>query len=97
MFSKDLEEGIQRDDIFNSSYSKKLIEILRKPYDETEFLKLYDEASLKRPLTRSRQLRDGREIEYNVEDQLALSYLEKYTGKLTETTCYMCSCGSVLC
>ncbi|KAL1208674.1 hypothetical protein V5N11_012490 [Cardamine amara subsp. amara] len=75
----DLEDGIEPGDIFNSSYSKKLMEILRKPYDETEFLKLYYEASLKRPMTRCRELRDGREIEYNVEDQLAPSYLEKYT------------------
>ncbi|EOA33584.1 hypothetical protein CARUB_v10019729mg [Capsella rubella] len=75
----DLEDGTEPDDIFNSSFSKKLIEILRNPYDEKEYLRLYHEASLKRPLTRSRQLRDGREIEYNVEDQLAPSYLEKYT------------------
>ncbi|XP_010474376.1 PREDICTED: uncharacterized protein LOC104753889 [Camelina sativa] len=79
MFSKDLEDGVDPDDLFNSSYSKRLMELLRNPYDEEEYLRLYTEASLKRPLTRSRQLRDGREIEYNVEDQLAPSYLEKYT------------------
>ncbi|CAE5964430.1 unnamed protein product [Arabidopsis arenosa] len=75
----DLEDGIEPDDIFNSSFSKKLMEILRNPYDEKEFLRLYNEASLKRPLTKSRQLRDGREIEYNDQHKLALSYLEKYT------------------
>ncbi|XP_010416660.1 PREDICTED: uncharacterized protein LOC104702502 [Camelina sativa] len=77
----DLEDGVELelDDLFNSSFSKRLIELLRNPYDEKEYLQLYTEASLKRPLTRSRQLRDGREIEYNVEDQLAPSYLEKYT------------------
>jgi hypothetical protein len=55
------------------------MEILRNPYDEKEFLRLYNEASVKRPLTKSRQLRDGREIEYYCDDQFALSYLEKYT------------------
>ncbi|KAG7659880.1 hypothetical protein ISN44_As01g066950 [Arabidopsis suecica] len=75
----DLEDGIKPDDIFNSSFSKKLMEILRNPYDEKEFLRLYNEASVKRPLTKSRQLRDGREIEYYCDDQFALSYLEKYT------------------
>ncbi|EFH63933.1 hypothetical protein ARALYDRAFT_895612 [Arabidopsis lyrata subsp. lyrata] len=75
----DLEDGIKPDDIFNSWFSKKLMEILRNPYDEKEFLRLYNEASLKRPLTKSRQLRDGREIEYNDQHKLALSYLEKYT------------------
>jgi len=63
------------------------MEILRNPYDEKEFLRLYNEASVKRPLTKSRQLRDGREIEYYCDDQFALSYLEKYTGTLIETTC----------
>lgn len=83
MFSKDVEDGIEADDIFNSLFSKKLMEILRKPYDKKDLLKLSKVASLKRPLTRSRQLRDGREIEYNVENQLTLSFLEQYPGKLS--------------
>lgn len=93
MFSKDLEDGIEPDDIFNSLFSKKLMEILRNPYDEKEFLRLYNEASFKRPLTRSRQLRDGREIEYDVEDQLALSYLEKYTGTNNFLNVFLWTCS----
>lgn len=80
MFSKDVEDGVESDDIFNSMFSKKLMEILRKPYDKKEFLKLSKTASLKRPLTRSRELRDGREITYNVKNELTLSFLEQYPG-----------------
>ncbi|ESQ27391.1 hypothetical protein EUTSA_v10018476mg [Eutrema salsugineum] len=74
----DLEDGIVPDNILNSSFSKKLLEILRKPYDKNEFLQRCTEASRKRQLTRTRQLRDGKEIEYQVEDQLGPSYLEQY-------------------
>ncbi|CAA7013443.1 unnamed protein product [Microthlaspi erraticum] len=74
----DLEDGIEPDNIFNSSFSKRLMEVLREPYDKKEFVKLYHQASHKRPLTRYRQLRNGTEIEYNVHNQLTHSYLQDY-------------------
>uniref|UniRef100_A0A1J3EHY0 Uncharacterized protein n=3 Tax=Noccaea caerulescens TaxID=107243 RepID=A0A1J3EHY0_NOCCA len=74
----DLEDGIEPDNIFNSSFSKKLMEVLREPYDKKEFVKLHHQASHKRPLTRYRQLRNGNEIEYNVHSQLTHSYLQDY-------------------
>ncbi|CAH8305250.1 unnamed protein product [Eruca vesicaria subsp. sativa] len=74
----DLEDRIEPEDMFNSKFSKKLLEILRQPYDKDEFKQRYLEASHKKQLTRSRQLRDGREIEYNVDHQLGPSYLDRY-------------------
>ncbi|KAF8092646.1 hypothetical protein N665_0407s0025 [Sinapis alba] len=74
----DLEDRIEPEDIFNSTFSKKLLEILRQPYDKNEFKQRFLEASHKKQLTRSRQLRDGREIEYNVDHQLGPSYLDRY-------------------
>lgn len=68
--------------MFNSTFSKKLLEILRQPYDKNEFKQRFLEVSHKKHLTRSRQLRDGREIEYNVDHQLGPSYLDRYPGKI---------------
>ncbi|CDY38356.1 BnaA02g18490D [Brassica napus] len=74
----DLEDRIEPEDLFNSTFSKKLLEILRQPYDKNEFKQRLFEASQKKQLTRSRQLRDGREIEYNVDHQLGPSYFDRY-------------------
>lgn len=74
----DLEDRIEPEDMFNSTFSKKLLEILRQPYDKNEFKQRLFEASQKKQLTRSRQLRDGREIEYNVDHQLGPSYFDRY-------------------
>ncbi|KAG2313471.1 hypothetical protein Bca52824_025028 [Brassica carinata] len=74
----DLEDRVEPEDMFNSTFSKKLLEILRQPYDKDEFKQRFLEASQKKQLTRSRQLRDGREIEYNVDHQLGPSYLDRY-------------------
>ncbi|CAH2067709.1 unnamed protein product [Thlaspi arvense] len=74
----DLEDGTEPEIVFNSSFSKKLLEVLRKPFDKDEFLQRCHEASVKKQLTRSRQLRDGREIEYNVDNQSTPSYLDQY-------------------
>ncbi|XP_056850187.1 uncharacterized protein LOC108843148 [Raphanus sativus] len=74
----DLEDRIELEDMFNSTFSKKLLEILRQPYDKNEFKQRFLEVSHKKHLTRSRQLRDGREIEYNVDHQLGPSYLDRY-------------------
>ncbi|KAJ0231668.1 T142 protein [Hirschfeldia incana] len=74
----DLEDRIEPEDMFNSTFSKKLLEILRQPYDKDEFKQRFLEVSQKKQLTRSRQLRDGREIEYNVDHQLGPSYLDRY-------------------
>ena len=83
VFPKDLEDRIEPEDMFNSTFSKKLLEILRQPYDKNEFKQRLFEASQKKQLTRSRQLRDGREIEYNVDHQLGHSYFDRYPGNLT--------------
>nr|VDD23447.1 unnamed protein product [Brassica oleracea] len=74
----DLEDRIEPEDMFNSKFSKKLLEILRQPYDKNEFKQRLFGASQKKQLTRSRQLRDGREIEYNVDHQLGPSYFDRY-------------------
>ncbi|CAN8234257.1 unnamed protein product [Cochlearia groenlandica] len=74
----DLDDATEPEIVWESSFSKRLIEILRKPYNKKEFIKRFHEASLKRPVTRYRQLRDGREIEYDVDNQFRDSYLQRY-------------------
>ncbi|KFK44257.1 hypothetical protein AALP_AA1G235000 [Arabis alpina] len=62
-----------------SWFRKEIMEVLKQPYTEEEYKELNQEASVRRLLTRCRELRDGREITYQT-DQVRPSYLDRYPG-----------------
>ncbi|KAH0927688.1 hypothetical protein HID58_019944 [Brassica napus] len=74
----DLEKDDSTDDeSFGSCvFRKELIDVLEKPYDEGELLLLSSQASMKKPVSRCRELRKGRESSYET-SELGQSYLEK--------------------
>ncbi|ESQ49257.1 hypothetical protein EUTSA_v10020550mg [Eutrema salsugineum] len=72
----DLEEESAEDESSSSCFKEKLMDVLEKPYDEEELLRLSREVSVKKPVTRCRELRKGRESNYKT-DELGHSYLEK--------------------
>uniref|UniRef100_A0A1J3J1K1 Uncharacterized protein n=1 Tax=Noccaea caerulescens TaxID=107243 RepID=A0A1J3J1K1_NOCCA len=72
------EESDDNDDDQRSSwFRKEITNILKQPYNEKELLELKKEASERRSLTRCRELRDGRDIDYATEEK-GPSYLDKY-------------------
>ncbi|KAL0817550.1 hypothetical protein Bca101_073994 [Brassica carinata] len=75
----DLEKDDSTDDDESGSSSvfrRELIDVLEKPYDAGELLLLSSQASMKKPVSRCRELRKGRESSYET-SELGLSYLEK--------------------
>ncbi|CDY28022.1 BnaC05g44240D [Brassica napus] len=74
----DLEKDDSTDDESGSSsaFRRELIDVLEKPYDAGELLLLSSQASMKKPVSRCRELRKGRESSYET-SELGLSYLEK--------------------
>lgn len=76
---KDVENGDQRP----SWFRKEIMEVLKQPYNETEFMEFHREASVCRCLTRCRELRDGRELTYET-NQMRPSYLDEYPSKLPD-------------
>ncbi|CAA7047820.1 unnamed protein product [Microthlaspi erraticum] len=75
----DLEEESDEDDDDQRSswFRKEITSILKKPYNEKELLELKKQAAERRSLIRCRELRDGREIDYET-DEKGRSYLDKY-------------------
>ncbi|CAH2054580.1 unnamed protein product [Thlaspi arvense] len=72
----DLEQESTEDESSNTCFKKKLMEVLEKPYDKRELSRLSREVSIKKRVTRWRELRKGREGYYETDD-LGPSYLEK--------------------
>ncbi|KAI4313570.1 hypothetical protein L6164_026535 [Bauhinia variegata] len=59
-------------------FREKLIAILQKPYCDEEYETLYQRVSLRKPMQRSRELRNGKTIVYE-DDVAGKSYLDHYT------------------
>ncbi|CAF2102664.1 unnamed protein product [Brassica napus] len=74
----DLEKDDSTDDESDSNcvFRKELMDVLEKPYDAGELLLLSAQASMKKPVSRCRELRKGRESSYET-SELGQSYLEK--------------------
>ncbi|XP_020886957.1 uncharacterized protein LOC9318613 [Arabidopsis lyrata subsp. lyrata] len=73
----DLDEGSKEDESSSSWFRKELMDVLQKPYDEGELKLLHRYASIHRKMTRCRELRKGRESDYET-DELGQSYLESF-------------------
>ncbi|KAF8091520.1 hypothetical protein N665_0444s0034 [Sinapis alba] len=73
----DLEKENTEDEESDSCvFRKELMVVLEKPYDEGELLLLSGQASVKKRVSRCRELRKGRESSYET-SELGQSYLEK--------------------
>ncbi|KAL1212005.1 hypothetical protein V5N11_023974 [Cardamine amara subsp. amara] len=72
----DLDE-VSKEDESSGWFRKELMDVLKKPYNERELKQLHHEASIHRKMTRSRELRKGRESDYET-DVLGQSYREKF-------------------
>ncbi|CAN8269984.1 unnamed protein product [Cochlearia groenlandica] len=70
-------ESISEEDETSSWFSKELMKDLKRPYNDREFSRLYREASIHRRMTRCRELRKGRESDYET-DELGKSYFERF-------------------
>ncbi|CAE5966509.1 unnamed protein product [Arabidopsis arenosa] len=73
----DLDEGSKEEESSSSWFRKELMDVLQKPYDEGELKLLHRYASIHRKMTRCRELRKGRESDYET-DELGQSYLESF-------------------
>lgn len=74
----DLDKESKEDESSSCLFTKELMEVLEKPYDEKELLKLSNQASMQKPVTRCRELRKGREKIYET-DKLGPSYLQRFS------------------
>ncbi|CAH8356336.1 unnamed protein product [Eruca vesicaria subsp. sativa] len=72
----DLEVDSTEDETISCLFTKELMDVLERPYDEGELLRLYGEVSEKKQVTRCRELRKGRESNYET-SEFGPSYLEK--------------------
>ncbi|XP_018464662.1 uncharacterized protein LOC108835943 [Raphanus sativus] len=73
----DLEKDItEEDESRNCLFTKELMDLLEKPYDKRELLRLSGDVSEKKGVSRYRELRKGRVRNYETPD-LGPSYLEK--------------------
>ncbi|KAJ4885998.1 Uncharacterized protein Rs2_25746 [Raphanus sativus] len=73
----DLEKDItEEDEGRNCQFTKELMDLLEKPYDKRELLRLSGDVSEKKGVSRYRELRKGRVRNYETSD-LGPSYLEK--------------------
>ncbi|CAH8291309.1 unnamed protein product [Eruca vesicaria subsp. sativa] len=73
----DLEDDSTEDESGDSCvFRRELMDVLEKPFDEGELLLLSGQASMKKRVSRCRELRKGRESSYET-SELGLSYLEK--------------------
>lgn len=66
-----------------SKFREKLMDILRKPYDEEEYGKLLHDASIRKPKLGNRELRGRFAKSYEL-DSLAESYLQQHKGNLIQ-------------
>ncbi|XP_010486343.1 PREDICTED: uncharacterized protein LOC104764500 [Camelina sativa] len=73
----DLDEVSKEDDSGSCWFRKELMDVLEKPYDGGELKQLHRHASIHRKMTRCRELRKGRETDYET-DELGQSYLESF-------------------
>ncbi|KAG2318150.1 hypothetical protein Bca52824_021272 [Brassica carinata] len=72
----DLEKDSTEDESISSVFTKELMDELEKPYDEGELLRLSGDVSVKKQVSRCRELRKGRVSNYETHE-LGHSYLEK--------------------
>ncbi|CAI0610873.1 unnamed protein product [Linum tenue] len=63
---------------YNSVFRVKLLENLRKPYDQREYNELLKEVSCRKQLVKDRELRHGRTVKIKLK-AVGQSYLDKYT------------------
>lgn len=68
-----------RDTTRQSEFRHKLITVLRKPYDEEEYDKLWKDIELRKPEERHIELRSGRERSYFTQKE-GKSYLDRNPG-----------------
>ncbi|EOA30367.1 hypothetical protein CARUB_v10013490mg [Capsella rubella] len=73
----DLDEVSKADNSSSCWYRKQLMDVLKKPYDEKELKQLHRYATIHKKMTRCRELRKGRERDYET-DELGQSYLESF-------------------
>ncbi|XP_010464412.1 PREDICTED: uncharacterized protein LOC104744968 [Camelina sativa] len=73
----DLDEVSKEDDSGSCWFRKELMDVLEKPYDGRELKQLHRDASIHRKMIRCRELRKGRETDYET-DELGQSYLESF-------------------
>lgn len=64
-----------------SPFRKKIINILKRPYNQSEYVELLKDVKVRKPILKNLELRDGRDMLYPT-SKIGKSYLDHHKGKV---------------
>lgn len=70
-----------RGESMQSPFRKKIINILKSPYNQSEYAKLLKDVKVRKPIERNLELRNGRDLLCPT-SEMGKSYLDHHKGKV---------------